>query len=101
MNKHKQILRLIKEIRESHSEMVNIFTMGSCINLYCILKVIYLDAVAYTNSDHIITKIDDKFYDITGEISDVGYLPFFEIYAKKEKTLKTFYDMYKNQFKIK
>ena len=47
----------------ANKDMEDIFLNGSCLNLYLILRNIFPEAVPYYNSDHIITKIDDRFYD--------------------------------------
>jgi hypothetical protein len=48
--------------------MVDIYTKGSCMNLFVILRHIYPEAKPYYDGDHIITKIGRKYYDITGEV---------------------------------
>lgn len=78
----RKILQFINTLRDSHPDMVDIFTKGSCINMYFLLRIFFPEAKAYYNSDHIITKIDDKFYDITGLVDGRGYLELFEIYSK-------------------
>lgn len=79
MTKHEEILILLARIRQSHPRMVNIFTQGSCFYLYLILKHIYPEAIYYDNLDHVITMIDDRYYDITGEVLPrEGYLPLDE-----------------------
>lgn len=80
---HDEILTFIRLIRESHPDMVNIFTRGSCWNFYKILKNRFPTAVAYYEVGHIITKIGDRFYDITGEILELEkeYLPFHGFYT--------------------
>lgn len=94
-----QILNLISEIRNSHSKMEKIFLYGSCINLFMILRVVYPTAVAYYNIDHIITKIGDFYYDITGIVTDTkGYIPFSSCYNKK-RTLRAFTQMYFAEYK--
>lgn len=66
--KQEKILELIKEIRNSHPSMEEIFTNGSCYNLYCILKVCFPQAEAYYDGNHIITEVEGCFYDIKGQI---------------------------------
>lgn len=61
-------LKLISEIRNSFADSVYVYTNGSCWEFYKILKCVYPEAEAYYNSDHVITKINGKFYDITGEV---------------------------------
>lgn len=68
MPKHDRILHFIATIRQSHPQMENIFTKGSCFYFYLILKEVFPEAEYYDDFNHVITKIDDRFYDITGEI---------------------------------
>lgn len=65
---------VIYRIRESHPDMVRVFTMGGCYSMYLILASIFPGAVCYydTLEGHIWTWIDDgndgDFYDITGRM---------------------------------
>lgn len=73
-DKHEQVLSLIEEISNSNPIMEDIFLNGRCFNLYRILAVVFPEALAYYDLNHIITKIDDRYYDITGEVKDItGY----------------------------
>jgi hypothetical protein len=72
--KHRKILRFIKAIRESVRGAELIYTHGSCYQFYLILKSIIPEAKAYYNSDHVITKIGERFYDITGEVKCENHL---------------------------
>lgn len=98
MTKHDEILNFISIIRDSHPDMVNIFTLGSCWDFYLILKDRFPSSIPYYEIGHIITKIEDRFYDITGEIieSENKYLPFFGFYVEvsEKRVLKT----WKNSF---
>lgn len=58
----------IAAVRDSFVGSQQVYTEGSCYHFYLILKQVFPNAVPYYDEDHIITKIDDKFYDITGEI---------------------------------
>lgn len=70
MNRKRQdIVNFIAEIRNSHSEMTNIFSYGSCLNFYFILRRVWPEAKPYFNIDHVVTKIDDRYYDINGDIT--------------------------------
>lgn len=79
--------------------MVNIFTKGSCLNFYLILRTVYPNAIPWYNQDHIVTEIDGRFYDITGSVSNEGYLKYSEFYNKK-RMIKSFKQMYKHNYKI-
>jgi len=77
------IKETIKAIRESFEGSVEIYTNGSCYGFYKILKSIYPHATAYYDSDHVITKIYDKYYDITGEVEIGNHIPIQGNYNEK------------------
>ena len=79
--------------------MENIFLYGSCMNFFCILRSICPTAKAYFNIDHIITKINGRYYDISGCVSGKGYLPFTDYYNKK-RTSRSFTRMYNGEYEI-
>lgn len=82
--------------------MVDVFSKGSCINLFMILRSIYPESIAYYNIDHIITKIDDKFYDINGVVFKTeNYKEFSANFNTKRKCNKAFMEMYNYQFNLK
>lgn len=99
MTKHQRILNIISNIRNSHSEMVNIFSYGSCMNFFVILKSIFPEAVAYDNIHHVITRIDDKYYDITGQVMRTTHIEFTKIQNKK-RTARAFTQMMNAEYKI-
>lgn len=76
-----KITTLLSELRNSNPIIQDIFLNGSCCNLYFILKAVYPSAEAYYNHEHVITKIDGKFYDITGEVSSKGYSPIGDVFT--------------------
>lgn len=101
---HKKILSLIKEIRNSHSAMIRIFSCGSCLNLFCILQVVYPEAEAYFNIDHIVTKINGRYYDIRGELSrsyieKYKFRKYSDVFYPEE-FIKSFADMYEGEIKL-
>lgn len=97
---HQQILKFISRVRNSHSEMENIFTKGSCLNFHLILKAIIPNAKLLYNIDHVITEINGKYYDITGEIKDIkGYLPMSEIYPPTG-IKKAYKQLLRSEYKI-
>ena len=76
------INKFLKELRDSSERIYSIYTKGSCYRLFSILSTIFPNAVPYWSDmdNHAITKIDNKFYDIGGEITlsyveDKGYYP--------------------------
>lgn len=76
-----KVLDIIKVIRDSFIGSETVYTRGSCYKFYKILKEIFPEAEAYYNSDHVITKISDKYYDITGEVQITNYISVDENYS--------------------
>jgi hypothetical protein len=93
MTTHLKVLNFIYAIRDSHPHMEYVYTHGSCLNFFCILKQVFPQAKPWFNADHIITEIDEKFYDITGRVSNEGYAPYTSYYSKKG-TSRSFTQMY-------
>jgi hypothetical protein len=60
--------KFISVIRDSFIGSQQVYTEGSCYHFYLILKEVFPEAECWYDQDHIITKIGDKFYDITGEV---------------------------------
>lgn len=79
--KKNDILRFIAAIRAS------VATRIQCYMFFTILKSIESSAVAYCNSEHIITKIGNYYYDFDGEVSkqeveDSNYLDLIKYYGE-------------------
>lgn len=70
MDNSKKVESFISTIRDSFIGSQQVYTEGSCYHFYLILKQVFPDAIAYYDGDHVITKIDGKFYDITGEVAE-------------------------------
>ena len=66
------IEKFISRVRDSFIGSQQVYTEGSCYHFYLILKEIFPNAQPYFDEDHIVTKIDGKFYDITGEVKEVA-----------------------------
>ncbi len=47
---------------------------GGCYEFYLKLKEKFPDAEAYYNSNHVITKIDDKYYDSSGRVEKDNHI---------------------------
>jgi len=81
---------IIDALRKSDSYIINIFKEGSCYKFYEFLRVIYPNAMPYINKEenHVVTKINSSFYDITGKIArkyESMYFPINEQQLKKVK----------------
>jgi len=69
-----KVLCIINTIRNSFPDAVEIYTRGGCYQFYLILQSIFPEAKAYYDSDHIITKIGETYYDITGRVKKENHL---------------------------
>lgn len=68
----KQTIELfLRELCDSSDRIYGIFTNGSCVRLFAILKAIWHNADLYWSDreNHAITKIDGIFYDIGGVVN--------------------------------
>lgn len=74
-----KVLTFIETIRNSFDGSVTVYTRGSCYWFFLILKQVFPEAQAFFDMNHVITKIGDGYYDITGEVQKVDHLPFTEV----------------------
>lgn len=63
-----KITNIIKILRESYPTIETIYKEGSCYYLYLLLKEIFPEAEPYYDQNHVITKIGENYYDITGRV---------------------------------
>lgn len=63
------LIEAIRILRHSHQSVRNIFTDGACYEFYKFLKILYPQAEAWYDGNHVFTKIDGAFYDIDGHVS--------------------------------
>lgn len=66
------IINFLRELKHSYHLNGKIYTEGSCFRLYTMLKALFPQAkpyYSYIDGGHWITEIDEKFYDINGEIT--------------------------------
>lgn len=71
---HKEVMDFIRVIRESFLDAALVYRYGGCYGFYKILKHRFPSAIAYyddNHKDHILSKINGRFYDITGEVDCV------------------------------
>ena len=68
------IEKLISSIRNSHPDMVELYTEGQCYNFHLILRSVYPDAVAWYDyiEGHVYSKIGNYWYDIRGKHYRLG-----------------------------
>ncbi len=92
---HTKVEKFIATMRDSFIGSQQVYTEGSCYHFYLILKEVFSEAEPFYDGDHIVTKIDNRFYDITGE---VGNWPSSTKYEKMPSySLKAPYNIYKNK----
>lgn len=62
--------KLIDALRETDIYIEGIYLNGGCYAFHKFLKVIYPNVSPYFNKDedHVVTRINGRFYDITGEV---------------------------------
>jgi hypothetical protein len=78
--KHKVVLKFI-EIYQDENGMYSPMS-GGCYKFHLWLQerlsnAYWVNSEGYYNSDHVITKVGERYYDINGEVTDTeGYLPF-------------------------
>lgn len=67
----------ISAIRCSDKYIEMIYLNGACYQLHLLLKKFFPECQPYISKekDHIISKYDGKYYDITGEVSGNWYTP--------------------------
>jgi len=84
--------KFIAVVRDSFIGSQQVYTEGSCYHFHLILKEVFPEAVPYYDADHVLTEIEGKFYDITGEVSQ-GYAHLMNEQASYN--LKAPYNIYK------
>lgn len=65
---HTRVMAFLGILRGAHPDMIYIYTHGSCYRLHRLLRLVFPGAVPFHSLDHVVTLIDGRFYDITGEI---------------------------------
>lgn len=90
-------INFINTLRESDTYIPYIYLHGGCYQFYKVLKLLYpRKAVAYkvkttqlSDYDHILTKIDGKYYDITGEVQSDTYFGLERATRQEKEVFKT------------
>lgn len=95
INNTLNVEEVISTIRNSFIGSQQVYTEGSCYHFYLILKSIFNQAEPYYDSFHVITKIDNKFYDITGEVKQNDDMSKMEVLPTY--SLKAPYNIYKQK----
>lgn len=77
--RHEDIISYIKILRESFDGAEIAYKNGSCYKFYEILKHTFPESKPfYTGVHHVVTKINERYYDISGEVFDKEnlFIPF-------------------------
>lgn len=72
---HHQVMHFLAELRAAVPDAVRLFTTGRCFRLYLILRAAWPDAEPWYDSNHVITRIGDRWYDITADVPGDKHLP--------------------------
>lgn len=74
---HFRILRLISAIRGSFDDAIVVYTAGACYQFFLILRAFFPDAKPWYDGEagHVLTRVGNRFYDITGEIKKTHAYP--------------------------
>lgn len=87
--------KFIATVRDSFVGSQQVYAEGSCYHFYLILKQVFPSAECWYDEDHVLTKIGDSFYDITGEVrKDLNLNKYDRIPGHQ---LKAPYNIYKNK----
>jgi hypothetical protein len=75
------MLQFINEIRKTDRYIEIIYMNGACYQFYLLLNKFFPGSKPYISKakDHVITKYNGNYYDITGEVSGNWYTPMTEI----------------------
>jgi hypothetical protein len=69
-------LQFIDSIRNSFIGSEYVYMNGSCYQFYKLLKLHFPNAMPFYIDGHVITKIGDSFYDITGLVDGSQAVPY-------------------------
>lgn len=61
-----QIEAVLGRMRDLHPELMHKCLNGSCFKLFLLLRVIWPDAEAWYDGDHVLTLLDGQFWDVRG-----------------------------------
>lgn len=96
---HKEILKFIEFTKKPNHKLIEtIYSKGGCYCFYTMLKHIYPQAIPYKvglykhSIEHIVTKINDKYYDIFGEfkLEKSEYVYISKLSEKEEEIARKY-----------
>lgn len=66
-----EVLEFIGLIRDSAPRVqTQIFSAGGCYQFYLILKRVFPEAVPYSDLNHVVSRIGERYYDINGDVTE-------------------------------
>lgn len=71
------VLEFLERLKDIYGRGTSTHNNGECLKVHILLKTLYPQAKGYYNSSHILTEIDNHFYDLNGEVDrpDGSFLP--------------------------
>lgn len=72
------ILYLIKLIRDSFKNSIEVYTKGSCVKFCMILKYIFPKGKILYDCNHAIFELNNRYFDISGEVEKENHIPIEE-----------------------
>lgn len=78
------LIRIVRENCYDYERFLN----GQCYQFFKLMKTVFPTAEAWSDCDHVITKIGNQFYDITGEVALGDHLPIDSLEEKRYNGLK-------------
>lgn len=69
------ITGILHALRSLHPDLERQCLHGSCFRLYLLLAEVFPEAEPWYDSNHVITKIGERFYDIRGEVAPDKHYP--------------------------
>jgi hypothetical protein len=67
-------IELLSALRGLHTDIERYGKNGGCFRVHLALKAVFPDAVPLYDGDHVVTRIGDKLYDISGEVDPASGL---------------------------
>jgi len=68
----REVIAFLAALRDVHPDMARYGLNGGCFRVYLLLKQAFPAAEPWYDSDHVITKIGDGYYDIRGQVEPVS-----------------------------
>ena len=89
MTKHQEVLQFIIRIQACFPGSIQHCRYGYCFEFADLLLDRFPEGKKYYDEDHMITKIEDNYYDITGEVARVShrYVPPGSAFDRRIKNL--------------